>query len=253
LKAPAPNIPEVGKKLGGVIARCLEKEPAKRFKTVDELIDLLAGKAPIVFQSGNSKDVEAKKNIDLIENKWEKASSCYATGKFSQATVLTDEVLSIQPDHPQARRLKEELTNRFAQAERFYQEISAVSEGFISESIELLEEAISIYPDHPSGSFVQAKLAAKVRQYRIAMEEGLSALQKEHWETALVWYRKAFQLHPETPYLSRIIEILDQIKKSRCEMDAAVQQGNFDTALGLAQFVDIRVEEMKARIPALGE
>ena len=250
VQVQAPRLPQTAEKLASIVARCLEKDPANRYQTVDELIAALEGKSLPEIGMKNSIKTQKEQTADILKKTWENASSCYAKGKFNEAAALVDEVLSAQSDHPQARRLKEELGNRFAQAEGFYREISTISEGSLPESIELLGEVISIYPDHPSGPLAQAKLAARVRQYRVAMKEGLNALQNEHWETALAWYQKAFRLHPETPYLSRILENLTQIKNYRNEMDAAIRQGNFDTALSLARLVDVRVEEMTARIPA---
>jgi serine/threonine protein kinase len=246
----APSLPQTAEKNGHIVARCLEKDPSERYQTVDELIAALEGESPPEIGMKKSFKTKKEQTTDIIRKTWENASRCYAKGKFNEAADLVDEILSAKSDHAQARRLKEELANRFAQAEGFYREISTISEGSLTEPIELLEEAISIYPDHPSGPLVQAKLAVRVRQYCIAMEEGLNALQKEHWETALAWYHKAFQLHPETPYLSQLIESLTQIKNYRIEMDAAIRQGNLDTALSLARLVDVRVEEMTARIPA---
>jgi serine/threonine protein kinase len=253
LGVPAPRLPEAGEKLSRIVTRCLEKNPAYRFQSVDELIDALEGKLLHEVKAKNAVDIESKNIAALLEKTWEKASHCYTKGNFKEAAALADDVLTLQSDHTPARRLKEELNDRFGQAERFYQEISVNLQGDLSDSIKLLEEAISIYPDHPSGHLVQTKLAARVRQYREAMQEGLNALQEEHWETALAWYRKAFQLLPGTQHLSQIIEFLNQIENTRREIDTAIQQGKFHTALGLARSLDISVEEMKERLPALRE
>jgi serine/threonine protein kinase len=250
LEVQAPRLPETNEKLRRIVARCLKKDPVKRYQTADELIEALEGKSPKEIEPRNLVDIKSKQTTNSLEKTWEEASNCYTKGKFKNAAALADDILKMQPDNGRALSLKEKLNDRFLTAERFYQEISGTSEGDLSDLIELLEEAISIYPDHPSGQLVQTKLAARARQYRKAMEEGLSAFQKEYWLTALSWYRKAFELHCGTQNLNQIIEFLTQIENTRQKINVVVQQGNFDAAIGLARTVDIYVDEMKDRMPA---
>ena len=253
LKAPVPRLPEFGKKFNEIITRCLEKDPANRYQSIDDLVDALEGKSIHELSLKDSKNAEDKKASDLLEKTWEKASRCYAKGSFKQAAALSNEVLTIQPAHIQARRLNEELSDRFARAERFYQEISLNLEGDLSVLIELLEEAITIYPDHPSGDLIQAKIAARARQFRKTMEKGLIALQEEHWQMALNCFHKAFELNPAAQHLNQIIESLNQVVDTRRKMEATLQERKFDAALYLASLVDIQVGEMKDQIPALSE
>jgi serine/threonine protein kinase len=253
LKAPVPLLPEFGEKYSRIITRCLEKDPANRYQAIDDLVDAFEEKRIHKHSLQDSNKVEDKKPSDLLEKIWEKASHCYTHGSFKEAAALSNEVLNIQPDHTQARRLNEELSDRFARAEQFYQEISLNLEGDLSILIKLLEEAIAIYPNHPSGHLIQTKIAARARQFRKAMEKGLIALQEENWETALNWYHKAFQLNPATQHLSQLIESLNQVVDTRRKMEAALQERKFDTALYLAHLVDIHVDEMKDQMPALRE
>ena len=165
------------------------------------------------------------------------------------AVRLLAEVLCISPDHIEAQHLKEELDACLNQADQLYREIDMKLEGGdLAELTELAKEAINIYPEHPSGRIIQTRLAARAKQFREAMEEGLRALQGMGWEDALQWFQEALKLHSGVLQLRRIIAELSQIEDIRKKIDLALVHGNFDEAQRLACFVDQKVEQIEGRI-----
>ena len=249
LEVAAPRLTEAGEKLADVIARCLEKNPSHRYKSVEELLDDLEERPASI-----PLEASTEKTVSEHEETWERASLSFSEGDFKEATRLTEEVLEAQPNHTGARKLKEELSIRFSQAEQFYQEIARNLEaGDLPKLTELLKEAINIYPDHPAGRLIQAKLNAKARQYRNAMEEGIKALQEERWESALEFLREALKLQPKVCNVRKWVETLTRIKQMRQEIDQAVARGEFKKALRLARSLDLLIDQLKRWILALKE
>ena len=244
IKLSPPVIPEAGDKLTYIIDRCLKKDPADRYQSVWDLLDDLEGR----------DSCEAHIPLGKLEETWEKASVSFFQGDLSRATKLTEEVLRIQPDHIQAKQLQEELRERFAQAEHFYQDISQGLEGLdLDELARLIREAVSIYPDHPSGYLIQTRLLARTEQYRDAMEKGKAALKRRNWESALGWLRRAQQIHKGGTELERLIEILTQIKDKRSRITQTLAQKKLKEALHLSRIVDVLTQEIENSVPALRE
>jgi tetratricopeptide (TPR) repeat protein len=247
MRAPVPQLLDAGEKLSGVIARCLEKNPAHRYQSVEELLDDLGERPDSVSLEASTEETASE-----LEEIWEKASLSFSQRDFKEATRLMEEVLEADPNHPGAQSLKEELSARFNQAEQFYREIDRSLEvGDLSDLTGFLKEAVELYPDHPAGRLVQAKLGARVRRYVNAMEEGMKAFKEEHWESALECFRQAIELHSGATNLKQIIEFLTEVEDRRREIDQALSLRDFKEALRLARAIDQRVEELKSRIPAL--
>jgi len=247
LKAPVSRLPGVGDKISGVITRCLEKKPARRYQTVEELLDDLEERSDNI-----SLEASTEETVGDLKEVWERASLSFSQGDFKEATGLVEEILAANPNHSCARRLKEELLYRFGQAEHFYQEIAlSLDGGDLSDLTGLLKDAVEIYPEHPSGRLAQAKLGARVKRYMEAMEEGMKALQEECWEFALQCFRQALEIHPGVRNMKPIIGSLTEIGDRRREIDQALSRRDFKEALRLARAVDQRVEELKRGMPTL--
>jgi len=245
LEVPAPRLQEAGKKFAGVIAKCLEKDPANRYQSVAGLLDDLEERSGNKPSRGIPLKASTEELSRELEETWEKASLLFSQNDFNKAFRLTEKVLAAQPDHPGAQQLKDELSTRFSQSEQLYQEIDrSLNGGDLSELVALLQEAISIYPEHPAGRLVQIKLGARARQYRAAMEEGLRALEEERWGTALECFRQALRLHPGAKSLMEIIEPLNKIADLRQEIHRAIAQGESRKALRQARLVDLLIEKI---------
>jgi serine/threonine protein kinase len=242
LKAPVPELPEVGEKLSGIIARCLEKDPAHRYPTIEELLDDLEERPGSIRLEASTEEPDSK-----IKETWERASLSYSERDFKEATRLTEEVLKANPNHSAALNLKEELSTRFHQSAQFYQEIASNLETKdLSELIELLKEAVEIYPDHPAGRLVQAKLRARASQYPNLLDEGVKALKEERWEFALEFFLQALKLRPGAVNVRQnIVERLTRIQEFRREIDQALARGEYNKALRLARSVDQLIDQIK--------
>ena len=242
LNAPVPELPEAGEKFSRIIAWCLEKNLAHRCPSVEALLDDLEEGPGSIRLEASTEEPESK-----VGETWEKASLSFSEHDFAEATRLTEEILKADPNHPDARKLKEDLSTRFHQAEQFYQEIASNLETKdLSELIDILKEAVEIYPDHPAGRLVQAKLGARARQYPNLMEEGVKALQEERWESALEFFLQALKLRPGAVHLKQaVVESLTRIKEMRQEIDEALARGESKKALRLARSVDRLIAQLK--------
>jgi len=129
LTVPAPRLAEARRKHGVYHHSLPGKNPADRYQSVWELLDDLENG----YDNNRSQDIpkkpEGEEAISYLEEIWDEASLWFSKGDFNEAARLTEEVLSIDPEHVQARRLKEELKMRFDQAKRFYHEIDKDLEG----------------------------------------------------------------------------------------------------------------------------
>jgi len=235
-----------------IVARCLEKNPDDRYQSVQDLLYDLKHRRYSNIDSPLCEDVGTDNTTNKLERTWETTSLCFAEDDFNEATRLTEIILSTEPKHTRARELREELQSRFDQAQLFYQEIAQNLEtGDLSNLIVLLQEAVSIYPDHPEAHLVQSKLAAKTKRYRRIVEQGLQVLQEEQWEPALDFFKEAIALHSGALWLKPIIKSLAELKDMRRNMNQAFDQEIFNKALLYARSIDLQVEEMKKRIPAM--
>jgi tetratricopeptide (TPR) repeat protein len=243
---PAPLLPIAGEGLSVVIARCLEKNPANRYQSVVELLDDLESPQNIPLEA-SSDETE-----DKIAEIWKNASMLFSQGNLNEAAKLTERILDAQPDHSDALRLKEEISRRFVQGEQFYREIEAdLEHGDLSELAGAIKEAISIYPDHSAGRLIQARLGVRARRYREVLEEGISALQGECWDSASDYFQQALSLQPTASYLRPIIGFLTKIENHRRDIHEALAQGEYKRGLRLARLVDLIIKEMKRSVPAL--
>ena len=209
LTVPAPRLAEAGENMACIIAQCLEKDPADRYQSVWELLDDLE------HGYGNNRSqvipekAEGEEAIAHIEEIWEEASLWFSDGDFNEAARLTEEVLSIDPGHAQARRLKEELDTRFDQAKRFYHEIDkSLDGGNLDQLVDLLKEAVTIYPDHPAGHLAQTRLHSKTNQYREGWEAVSQCISHQNFDEAANHLKEVLRIHPEDTNAKELMEKL---------------------------------------------
>jgi len=249
----APRLSEVSEIEAHVIERCLEKDPADRYQSISELLEDLDGRGNKVTYDLTSENSNSDQISDDIADLWKRAYSCMSEGNLGEATRLCHVVLEDCPDHPEAKEMLDELNIRYAQAEQFYRAIEdSIDTQGLDELIELLEEAVRIYPDHPSSRLVQARLAAKTRRYREAMEQGLEAWNKECPEAVISYFRHVQELDPGNSDVVLSIEVVSRIhmhiKDMRQQIDEALAEKNFSRALKLASSLDRYTEQTFRRI-----
>ena len=247
-EASVPAVSGIDEKINSAVRSCLQKDPNDRYQSVQELIaDLEDARDNSGFSAHEPDDVptEADQQHDSI---WNRAYSYYVRGDFNQASALIDELLAMTPQHAEARTLKNELNERYLKAQQIYDEIRNNTENDLDESIALLKEAVDIYPNHPSGEIVQTKLTIIAEKYLEAMEKGFDAFQRSQWKVSLEWFRSASQIHRAKPDLVTLIEELSRIVDAKDRIELALEQPDFATAMHLAQWVDIQVEELKQQM-----
>jgi serine/threonine protein kinase len=253
IEASVPTVSGIGKQLDSIVKRCLQKNPNDRYQSVQELIaDLVDVRGDRSSSSHDPDDATAKADQQR-DRLWNHAYSNYTRGDFHQASAFLDELLDLTPQHAQARTLRNELDDRYSKAQLIYDEIGNNPENDLDESIAMLKEAVDIYPNHPSGEIVQTKLAVAADNYREAMEKGFDAFQRSQWKVSLQWFRTASLIHRAKPDLATLIDQLSRIVDAKDRIELALEQPDFATAMHLAQWVDIQVEELKQEISAFQE
>jgi len=240
-----PSIdPGVDEELKAIISRCLAKDPGRRYQAVDDLIADLTVTPHKGSASTQSQETVDNHKLTSLEGLWDRARHCYTQGDFKETAVILDEILSVEPTYDSARELKTELQHRFVQAQKIYHEITLNIEINLDAAPALLKEAATLYPNHPEGYEIQTKLEYRLSCYRRAMEEGSHALQRAHLETALAWFRSAFEMNPGDQSLKSLIGPLTEIEMLRKQINLALQQGDLDRARYLAHLIDIETEEI---------
>ena len=235
LNVPIKKIENLNDNLSDIISRCLEKDPGKRYQNAWELLEALEKKSK-------------KKNQNIIEEKWQKASNFYEQKNFVNAMTSIKEILSINPNHDLSVQLQSELMDRFSQAEQFYNEIKLGIEnknGDLKTSLELLKEAIEIYPDHPAGVLIQHKLIVLSERYKNYMEKGNKAIESHKLEEALYLFQQVQEIESGSEILKRRIEILLRIKDMRQQIEENLSKRNFNQARRLAHLIDLKIMEIK--------
>jgi serine/threonine protein kinase len=247
-------IADFGEKFTEIIARCLSKDPSGRYRNTAELIEALeegSDTQNASFMKNKESNGNSSMNVDRDLNE---ALVCFSNKAFDQASRFIDQVIKAQPDNIRANSLREEINLRFDQAGQLYENIAGnLDGGDLRELSTMLQEAMSIYPNHPSGHPVQAKLAERCRQYRKAMEEALEAMRESDWESALDSLQQAELIHSGIHQTRNLISHLSNLTAARTNRDLAFTQGDFDKAKKLHRLVELQVNLIKERIPALKE
>jgi len=209
LTIQAPHLAEAGEKMACIIAQCLEKDPADRYQSVWELLDDLEYGYGKSSPQATLKEPEGEETMAQIEEIWKEASLWFSDGDFNEAARLTEELLSMDPEHSQAQRLKQELDTRFDQAKQFYHEIDkGLDGGNLDQLVDLLKEAVSIYPDHPAGRLAQAKLHSRTKQYREGWDAVSRCISRENYDEAVNHLKEVLRIHPEDPDAKDLMEKL---------------------------------------------
>jgi len=242
-EAPPP-LPGAGETEARVVQRCLEKDPARRYASVQELLDdLQDGPSPCTEETGEDAGVEEPREgagVDETEAEWQQACAAAEESRFREAEQVCRSILRKCPPHAGARELLAELQHRHRQAHRIY---AAIEQEFgtagLTELSTLLTEAVETYPDHPSGAAVQIRLDLRTQQYRQTMEDAVAAIQNGNWGAAQSHLDVAGRLNPgarEVDELARFAGgIRRHVEEERRRIDAAIEEDDEEKALALAE------------------
>lgn len=247
--ASIPQLPEIGVKLSDTIRRCLAKDPENRYQSIADFLNDLDDKVIPDITENAFSPVSQTAAFSQVEDVWQKASLYFSEAKFKDASRSINEVLTLQPGHSGALTLKEELNDRFRQADQLYQEIlRRMENGDLNELVDLMKAAVSIYPEHPSGVLVQTRLLANVKRYRESIKVGMLALRERQWDMALRYFSEASAANPGAIQLKPMIEQLSQLEGARKRADIALMNENFAEARRLACFIDAAADQIFCRI-----
>ncbi|MGA2499570.1 MAG: protein kinase [Tepidisphaeraceae bacterium] len=210
-----------------VMQRCLHPDPRQRYRSVEELLNDLDGRA----------------THDRVDSLWQQACHHLNQREPDDARRLCRRIVEQNPEHPEARHLLAELDERAERAARLYglmgQRIDTLG---LNELCQMAQEAVELYPDHRDGQPVLIQLSARARLYRQAMQNGLAAARVGQWEAALDWLQQAATANPgalEARQPAQAIEsVVRHVKEQRQQIDQAVAQRDSQRALALARSLD---------------
>ncbi|KPL24977.1 MAG: hypothetical protein AMJ75_02250 [Phycisphaerae bacterium SM1_79] len=257
LHVAAPVLKNVTAPIARVVAKCLRKDPADRYGTVTQLIDDL--EAGGCTEASQPSDLDTPQATEAIEQVLEKARQSMEQASLNEAHSLCDQLLNMSPDLIEARSMRDEIDNRFAQAKQFYETIKrgyeAIANGTGNQSLGqlamLLVEAVRIYPDHPDGRLIQSQLESLTDEYIAARHEGIVATKEGKWELAETNFKRAGQLNPGSSHIAELISLAQKIQRriqsARAEIDAAIQSQNWNRAMSLARALDTYIDGIKEK------
>jgi hypothetical protein len=248
---PPPDLEDLPQKESEILRRCLSSSPDEQYRSVRDLLAALE-------DGPNRSRGTMGKGEAAVDDLWQIACQCVRARQFGQADTACQEILALAPDHIQAAAVLRDIRERHQRAGTVY---TAIEKGLEAEGLDLLvgllNEAVSTYPDHPSGEIVQARLAAKARRYRQAMQEGLAAVRHNDWEGARSWFMRARELNVGASVAEgavRLVEtIMGNVLRIRGLIDRAIAVGDRGQAMSLARNVDAYLMRMSRRVLAQGD
>lgn len=248
LNIPAPVLKGASANVARVVARCLQKAPADRYKTISQLIDDLEGGSST--ENVQTSQDGTRQSTEPVQELWDKACQFMEEGNLNEAGKLCDRILNIFPEYGQARDMRGEIDSRFGQAKQFYETIkNGIGSQSLSQLSTLLIEAVRIYPDHPEGHLVQMQLLSISGEYKDAMHKGIEAIGGGHWQQAQSSFERARQLNPGLPHITELIDFVSkvsqQVEDARAKVDAAIQRRDWNKATSWARAIDQYVESVK--------
>jgi len=233
-----------------IIRRCLAADPSRRYQSVGKLLADVEGFL--------HRDREAEVRQIEIEAVWQEACRFFQQSRFKQAGEACQRILASQPDHTGAAAMRAALLDRHSRAAGTY---AALDRGIdtwdLDTLVSLLQEAAGIYPEHPSGRTVHARVSAKAKQYRQAMEEGRSAVRNSEWEAAGYWFALARRQNPGAKVVEDAncltSQVLGRLQYYRSLISQAIAAGDDQKAMQLARNADGYQQQMSRRFLSQGE
>lgn len=252
LNVPAPRLENAGANESRVVAKCLQKRPMDRYATIADLVDDLEGRwrqrpTPVAEVTTESQTIERAAGL------WQQAREFMFNKNLDEAQHLCTEILSLSVEHDEAKRMLEDIQNRYQQAQQCYGKIErGIGYQSLDELLALLQEAVDIYPNHPDGRLVQTQLLALSRQYDDVIHKGLAAVGDGQWQVAQANFERARQINPGSPGIVRLVEFVSeirvQVETTRNGIDAALEEGNRRKALFLARGLDEYVRHVRGSV-----
>jgi len=242
LKRSPPSLDDIEPRLACIIGRCLQKNPADRYKDIPALLRDLNGDASVESAVASEEEQRLARQRD-VEQLWAQAYQAFTNDNLEGAAPACHAILKIISDHPNAKAMLEEIERRSASAQQAYE---LIERGIGYQSFDylntLLLEAIRMCPNHPRGRLVQVQLGTMARQFRQMMAEAARDISQQQYESALANLDRARQLAPGESAVTRLMnlamEAKQEVELTRGKIDTALEQGDRRKALTLARALD---------------
>ena len=238
------RIPDtVGVPEARAIRRCLEKDPELRYASVAELVEELDG--------------QPAQSVARLDAKWREAQQMREDGLYPEALELAQQLLTLHPERQDIQDMAQALQRRSERARTLYAAVdSGMDQLGLGDLLDLLEEAVGEFPGHPMGRVVQARLAARGRQYRLILEGAAAKAAQGDWDAARIALEQAAQISPTDGAVYQALQIAQhvctEITAGRQEIDRAAAMGNWARADRLAQTMDHWLRELRGLIDLRG-
>ena len=218
----APRLPGAAGAMARVAARCLAKDPADRYCSVEELLDDLGSNGCAHARAAGSADPPP--DIQHADECVERARLWAQRRNADVALVLCRSALRHAPGHPNARDLLDGLAEQARQAQGSYDRIrQRLPSGDLPELVGLLDAAMDGYPGHPEGWALEARLSQQARGFREAAELGAQAFHRGRWDESVSWFERAGRLNRATSAPQKAADAVRVVRDATAMHAAAIR------------------------------
>jgi serine/threonine protein kinase len=203
-----PIIERLPSFLQEILCRCLEKDPSKRFETVDELLSRLPSKCTRPRFPGKFQRKVLLEPVEL-DGLWDECQRKMGDDHLLEAMSLCRKILGYSPGHQPAQELLEHLEERYRQAETLCKAIDReMAQMGLYRPKELIQEAKKLFGDHPQLCCLEATFTDRVQKYQEYFVKGKKALQEQRWKLAGDALTQAYKINPLAEELCPLIDLL---------------------------------------------
>lgn len=195
---PPPPILEIPIPMAKMIARCLEKDPTRRYSSVEDLLADLGG---------DNNGIDPAQSWSGSEH----VCSLFMRKEYHLAALRCRQILEKDPGHFEARAMLEEIQQRKNLAERYYATIrSETGRRRLRDLLFLANKAMDIYPNHPEERLVLDDFELRINEYRESVLGAAESLERERLKEALLHFKHSRELNPGSIRVAQNIENLHQ-------------------------------------------
>jgi len=239
IRSSPPPVPGAGKTESSVVRRCLQKSPAERYPSIDELLNDLGDCSSC---RGPDPEVKSKKEVTKV---WQDTLRSFRDGRVNHAQRLCRRVLEGRADDIEAQAMFEGLQERDRHASELYAMVEqGLNGGDLDELSVRLKEATAVCPDHPWGRVLQIRLEVRTQQYREAIQGGLQAMERRNWAAALLCFEKAQLLNPRASIVAMMLAYLKE--RTELVIKDAVSSGRRRPGTRVEEYVGLAPRALPA-------
>lgn len=196
VNAVAQMLTNIGTAKAQIVAKCLEKNPSKRFQKVEELLQAIENGVlhlttkitPVLSPITNTKLI-LPPSQEKTQSLWEEVGRCLAAKKLNKTIRLCEQILELNPNHMAASKTLKDTQTKYL---RIDGRLTFIAQNLSNiPSITALEETVAIAEecsDHPLLDQILSNAKAR-RRRRIELRiRGCEAILSRRWQEAIDHY-----------------------------------------------------------------